>query len=70
MKLIGKRLKSCRTRCGYTQEELGRLLAVTPQAISKWENGHALPDVLTFAHIARVLGVSTDELLLGVAAML
>lgn len=70
MKIIGERLRSHRTQCGYTQEELGRILAVTPQAISKWENGHALPDVLTFAHIARALRVSTDELLLGVAAML
>ena len=69
MKVLGERLKICRNRCGYTQEELGRILAVTPQAISKWENGRSLPDVVTFAHIASALKVSTDELLLGVAAM-
>ena len=69
MEIIGNRLKKYRTMCGYTQEELGRILAVTPQAISKWENGHALPDILTFARIARTLKVTTDELLCGVSAI-
>ena len=37
---------------------------VSSQAVSKWENGHSLPDILTIARIAGVLGVSCDDLIL------
>lgn len=37
---------------------------VSSQAGSKWENGHSIPDILTIARIARVLGVSCDDLIL------
>ena len=38
---------------------------VSSQAVSKWENGHSLPDAITLSRIAGVLGVSCDTLLLG-----
>ena len=37
---------------------------VSSQPVSKWENGHSLPDILTIARIAGVLGVSCDDLIL------
>ena len=38
---------------------------VSSQAVSKWENGHSLPDAITLSRIAGVLGVSCDTLILG-----
>lgn len=36
---IGENIRIMRHKCGFTQEELATRLSVTPQAISKWENG-------------------------------
>ena len=36
---IGENIKTMRRKCGFTQEELATRLSITPQAISKWENG-------------------------------
>lgn len=35
MSVIGKQIKKYRTQKGYTQEQLGQLLGVTTQAVSK-----------------------------------
>ena len=59
---IGKRIKALRNRDGVTQEKLADAIGVTSQAISKWENGHTLPDVSMLPRIADVFGVSMDEL--------
>ncbi len=60
---LGKNIKTYRKNKGFTQEELADLLNITPQAISKWESGSGLPDVLMLIPLAQVLGVSTDALL-------
>ena len=39
MSVIGKQIKRYRTQKGLTQEQLGQLLGVTTQAVSKWERG-------------------------------
>ena len=46
---------------GITQEELGNLVGVTTQAVSKWERG-GTPDAELLPNIARALGVSIDAL--------
>lgn len=51
-----------RRRAKMTQETLARALGVTPQAVSKWENGIGYPDVTLFPDIARVLGVPIERL--------
>ena len=51
-----------RRRAKMTQETLARALGVTPQAVSKWENGVGYPDVTLFPDIARVLGVPIERL--------
>lgn len=63
---IGNNIKEKRIKCGFTQEEVANRIAVTPQAVSKWENGGGLPDITQIAPLARLFGVSTDALL-GVA---
>ena len=51
-----------RKRNGLTQEALATRLGITPQAISKWENGVGYPDVTLFPVIAEVLGISVARL--------
>ena len=51
-----------RRRAHLTQEALARILGVTPQAVSKWENGVGYPDVTLFPEIARALGVPIERL--------
>lgn len=59
---FGTRLAKIRKRCSFTQNELAERLAITPQAVSKWERGEGLPDVTLFPKIAEALGVSVGEL--------
>ena len=42
---ILENIKKFRILSGYTQSELAVLLSVSPQAVSRWENGQALPDI-------------------------
>ena len=51
-----------RRRKGLTQEALATRLGITPQAISKWENGVGYPDVTLFPIIAEVLDISVARL--------
>lgn len=62
---LGGRVAALRQARGYTQEELGALLNVTSQAVSKWETGKALPDIALLPPLARALRTSIDRLLLG-----
>ena len=59
---IGKQIKALRLRRGLTQEALAKHLMVTPQAISKWENGTASPDISLLPELSAYFGVSIDEL--------
>lgn len=62
---IGPRIAFFRTGKGLTQEQLASRVGVTGQAVSKWENGHALPDTALLPLIAQVLATSIDRLLTG-----
>lgn len=46
-----------------TQKQLADKLFVTAQAVSRWENGDVEPSLSTLAELARIFGVSTDEIL-------
>lgn len=59
--MIGDQIKKYRKKKGLTQEELGRLVNVTTQSVSKWERGGA-PDAEIIPQIAEALGVTTDML--------
>ena len=60
---IGNVIKKYRKDKGMTQEEMAARLGVTAPAVNKWEKGSTLPDVALLAPIARLLGITTDELL-------
>lgn len=60
---INEQITFYRKRTGLTQEELARALGVTNQAVSKWESAQCCPDIQLLPDIARLFGVSVDELL-------
>ena len=62
---IGKRIALLRKEKGLTQEELATHMGVSPQAVSKWENDQTCPDISALPKLARLLGVTVDELLEG-----
>ena len=55
MEIIGKRISTRRKKLGLTQEQLAEKAGVTAQAVSKWENGHNLPDIENLQAIANIL---------------
>lgn len=63
---LGERIKKYRTERGLTQAQLAKRLYLTPQAISKWENGLSVPDAEMLKKLAQVLQV-TPDMLLGVS---
>lgn len=60
---IGEKIKNLRKQQDVTQEKLAAYLNISYQAVSKWENGTALPDITLIPQIANFFGVSADELL-------
>ena len=60
---IGSKIRELRIKRNLTQEELGQKLNVTPQAVSRWENGISLPDISMIPLMSEKLFVSADELL-------
>ena len=60
--MIGSQIKKFRQERKLTQEELGSLLGISFQAISKWENNLAYPDITLLPRLAQVFEVSMDEL--------
>ena len=54
-------LKSIRKAKGMKQEELAEAVGVSPQAVSKWEQG-GMPDAALLPSVADALGVSIDAL--------
>lgn len=64
LKKIGQRLALLRKEKGFTGEKLAELLEVSPQAISKWENGKCLPETSLLPELAKVLDCSIDTILM------
>ncbi len=62
MTTIGQKIKELRKAKGMTQEDLGKALSISTQAVSKWECGTAYPDILILPAIASLFGVDIDLL--------
>lgn len=60
---ISAKLKELRAKKGLSQERVAEQLYVSRQAISKWENGEALPDMENLVAISKFYGVSIDYIL-------
>lgn len=60
---IGENLKRLRLKKELTQEQIAEILGVSPQAISRWENNTAYPDITLLPSIAIFYNTSIDELI-------
>lgn len=61
--MINFKLAELRKKNNLTQQELGDILCVSYQTISKWENGVSYPDISVLPQISTYFGVSVDALL-------
>lgn len=61
--IFSKKLKQLRQQAGWSQEELADRLAVSRQAVAKWEAGVGLPDIDNLQKLANIFTVSLDTLL-------
>ena len=59
---VGSQIALYRKSLKMTQEELGRLVGVSNQAVSKWESEISMPDIMLLPRIARVLEISLADL--------
>lgn len=62
---IGKFIAQCRNEKNLTQEALGEKLGVTNKTISRWENGHYLPDIEMMQLLSKEFNISINELISG-----
>lgn len=60
---LGEAIRAHRTRCQMTQEFVAESLGVTRQAVSKWEQGVSDPSTSNLLALAKLFGVSAEELL-------
>ena len=66
---IGANIAFYRKQAGLTQASLGEKLNYSDKAVSKWERGESIPDVLTLMQIAAQFGITMDALLGDVNAL-
>ena len=59
---LAKALKGHRERCRMTQEFVAESIGVSRQAVSKWETGAADPSTANLLALAKLYGVSPEEL--------
>ena len=62
---IGKFIAECRKKNNLTQAQLAERLNITDRAVSKWENGKAMPDSSIMLDLCNELKISVNELLSG-----
>ncbi len=61
--MVGENIKRLRLQHKMTQKNVADKLFVTVQAVSRWEKGDVEPSISTIVELARIFGVTTDEIL-------
>ena len=61
----GKIIRESRTKKEMTQQALADAINVSATAVSKWENGHSLPDITMLEPLSSALDISISEMVLG-----
>lgn len=62
-KTLGEVIRENRARCKMTQEFVAESLGVSRQAVSKWESGASDPSTSNLIALAKLFGISPEELL-------
>ena len=60
--IFGENLKRLRVAKNFTQEQAAQLLNISPKALSRWECGSTMPDVMILPEIAKLYCVTVDDL--------
>ena len=60
--MFNENLVQLRKLQGFTQEDIAEKVGVSRQAVAKWEAGETFPDIEKSRLLAKVLGVSLDDL--------
>ena len=60
---LGNSLFDARKKKGLSQEEVAEKLGVSRQTISKWETEETVPDIYQAKKLAKIYGLSLDELI-------
>ena len=60
---LGEAIKANRSRCKMTQEFVAESIGVSRQAVSKWESGVSDPSTSNLFALAKLFGVTVEELL-------
>lgn len=60
--IFSRNLRRLRLEKNMTQEQIAGSLGVSPQSVSRWERGSTLPDVMLLPELARLYGVTVDDL--------
>ena len=60
---IGANIAAYRKRSGLTQAGLAEKLNYSDKAVSKWERGESIPDVLTLVHLSEQFDITVNDLL-------
>lgn len=63
--IVGEMIKEIRENAGLSQEQFAEKLAISRQAISKWERGKTLPDIENIMYISDIFNVSLDTIVKG-----
>lgn len=63
----GREIALLRKSKGLTQEEVASRLNISPQAVSKWENGHAMPELSLLVELSEVLECTIDGILFPIS---
>jgi len=61
---VGVKISSMRKKIGLSQEKLAEMLCISPQAISKWENGHTLPETSLLPVLSQIFGCTVDDIIM------
>lgn len=60
--IIAKNISYCRKAKGLTQADVAIRLNYTDKAVSKWERGESIPDIIVLKRLAELYGVNLDDL--------
>ena len=60
---IGANISAYRKREGWTQAQLAEKLNYSDKAVSKWERGESVPDVMTLIQLASLFDITVNDLL-------
>ncbi len=61
--MLGKNIATYRKRQGLTQAGLAEKLNYSDKAVSKWERGESMPDVITLVQLSELFGITVNDLL-------